>query len=93
MTDRDALSHPTFASQILVTSVCSGFGALICTAIHTLLSIELVPWWAVSVMGAIVGGSAGLWIEWIEVRVIRHRSRCLGLYRDNKPRVSGRESD
>ena len=93
MTDPDALSHPTFASQVLVISVCSGFGALICTTAHTLLSIELVPWWAVSIVGAIVGGSAGVWIEWIEVRVIRHRSRCLGLYRHNEPRVSGRESD
>ena len=93
MTDLAALSHPTFASQVLVISVCSGFGALICTTAHTLLSIELVPWWAVSIVGAIVGGSAGVWIEWIEVRVIRHRSRCLGLYRHNEPRVSGRESD
>ena len=66
MTDRDALSHPTFASQILVISVCSGFGALICTTAHTLLSIELVPWWVAGIVGAILGGSAGLLIEWIE---------------------------
>ena len=66
MTEFDAMSHPTFASQILVISVFAGLGAMICTAVHVLLSIELVPWWAVSVMGAIVGGSAGLWIEWIE---------------------------
>ena len=90
MIESDAMNHPIFASQILVISVCSGFGALICTTTHTLLSIELVPWWAVNVMGAVVGGSAALWIEWIEARVIRHRSRRLI---SNEPRVSGRESD
>ena len=32
MTEFDAMSHPTFTSQILVISVSSGFGALIGTA-------------------------------------------------------------
>ena len=66
MTEFDALSHPTFASQTLVISVFAGLGAMICTAAHVLLSIEFVPWWAVSVVGAIVGGSVGFLMEWIE---------------------------
>ena len=34
MTEFDAMSHPTFASQILAISVFAGLGAMICTAVH-----------------------------------------------------------
>ena len=63
MTEMDALSHPTFASLILVVSVFAGYAALIFAVGHVLLSVELVPWWAASGAGAIAGGSVGLWLE------------------------------
>ena len=76
MTEFDAMSHPTFASQILVISVFAGLGAMICTAVHVLLSIEVVPWWAVSVVGAIVGGSVGFLTEWIEANSVGIARSC-----------------
>ena len=69
MNNRDAVSQPSLASQTLMVGVVGGFGALLCTVAHTLLSIEIVPWWVVSGAGAIVGGSIGFLSEWMEVRI------------------------
>ena len=63
MLDFDALSHPTYASLILVVSVLAGSVALICAVAHVPLSVALVPWWAASAAGAIAGGSVGLCLE------------------------------
>ena len=69
MHDYDAVSRPSVASHTLMVGVFGGFGALLCTIAHTLLSIEIVPWWVASGAGGIVGGSIGLLIEWMEVRI------------------------
>ena len=66
MHDYDAVSQPSLASFTLMVGVFGGLGALLCTMAHTLLSVEIVPWWVVSAAGAIVGGSISFLIEWMD---------------------------
>ena len=70
MQDFDAVSQPSLASLTLMVGVFGGFGALLCTIVHTLLSIDVVPWWVASGVGGIVGISIGLLLEWMEVRIL-----------------------
>ena len=70
MQDFDAVSQPSLASLTLMVGVFGGFGTLLFTIAHTLLSIDVVPWWVASGVGGIVGSSIGLLLEWMEVRIL-----------------------